>query len=481
MQIPLGLGTYESASLPVSAQRCINMFTVISRDRALAEAPIFSRPGIVEFADLGASVSRGAIVMNGVYYVVNGTTLYSIDSDGNETSIGTIAGTVRVSMDHNGYILCIVVPGGNGYTYNANTDTFAQITDPDYLGADTVNFKDGYFNFCASSGLVFFCSALNDPTDIDALDYGTAELAPDGIVAVYSNYDEVLVFGEYTTEVFENIGGTGFPWQRIPGASYEKGTTARHSIIQWEGAVYFLGSGRNEKTGVFRAAGAGEPERISTDAIEKIIQEFTDLEISNAFVFTYSLQGSSFIGWTFNSVNINPRTLVFCVTASNLAGKPIWTEFQSGVSSDNYWRVASVNYVYSKLLVSDLENGKIGYLDPDTYTEYSNSILKQKDTPILAGDGSPFTLNQLELTIDSGQGSEVTEPQVMLTWSRDGGRTFTSESWIGSMGAEGEYFRRTIWRRLGRIPAHIVFRFKVTDNFKTVFIKLDGKINAQGS
>ena len=481
MRIPLGTSTYESSSLPFSAQRTVNMYSVIAREQSLSEYAYFARPGIVEFADLGANPSRGAIVMDGVYYTVNGTTLYSIDSDGNETSIGTVAGSVRVSMDHNGEILCIVVPGGNGYTYNSDTTTFAQITDVNYRGADTVNFKDGFYNFSATDGDVFFSSELNDPTSFGALDFGTAELSPDKIRAVYSNYDEVLVFGDYSTEVFENIGGSGFVWQRIPGTSYEKGTTARHSIIQWEGAVYFLGAGRNEKSSIFKASGTGEPLRISTDAIDNEIQKFTETEISNAFVFSYSLQGSSFIGWTLTSVNVDPKTFVFNVTASELASIPLWSEFQSGVSGDNKWRVASVDYVYSKLLVSDTENGKIGYLDPDTYTEYSNSIQKMKITPPLASGGDPFVINQLELTIDSGQGSELTEPQVMLDWSDDGARTWTSESWVGSMGAEGEYYRRTVWRRLGRVPAHRVFRFKVTDNFKTVFIKLEAKINAARS
>jgi len=39
-------------------------------------------------------------------------------------------------------------------------------------------------------------------------------------------------------------------------------------------------------------------------------------------------------------------------------------------------------------------------------------------------------------------------PQVMLRWSDDGGHTWSREHWL-PMGAEGQYFTRVIWRRLG--------------------------------
>jgi hypothetical protein len=40
------------------------------------------------------------------------------------------------------------------------------------------------------------------------------------------------------------------------------------------------------------------------------------------------------------------------------------------------------------------------------------------------------------------------QPSVMLRWSDDGGHTWSSEHWK-DMGAVGQYFYRTIWRRLG--------------------------------
>ena len=47
--------------------------------------------------------------------------------------------------------------------------------------------------------------------------------------------------------------------------------------------------------------------------------------------------------------------------------------------------------------------------------------------------------------LTTGQGSD---PQIMLRWSDDGGHTWSNEHWL-SMGPEGDFDRRMIWRRLG--------------------------------
>ena len=48
--------------------------------------------------------------------------------------------------------------------------------------------------------------------------------------------------------------------------------------------------------------------------------------------------------------------------------------------------------------------------------------------------------------LNSGQGSD---PQIMLQYSDDGGRTYSNELWR-SLGVIGAYKTRAIWRRLGQ-------------------------------
>ena len=433
-------------------------------------------PGVVQFSTVGSERSRGGIVMNGVYYVVSGTTLFSIDELGTVSNLGTVTGTVRVVMAHNGEKLCIVVPGGNGYVYNRTTAVFVQITDADYRTADTVCFKDGYYIFTATAGDVFFISALNDPLTFDPLDFGTAELSPDKIIGCHIDHDELFIFGSETTEVFQNVGGSGFPFQRIPGASSEKGLRSKYGLAQWESAFYFVGGGVNERTSIFRSSGTSEPIKISTNAVDFKIQEFTSQEIARAFTFTFSISGTSFVGFTFNSVNIPDRTFVFNVTASTLTGQHVWHEQQTGIQESG-WRVASLDFVYDKLLVSDLMDGRVGYLDANVYTEYGETILREKVTGPFSADGRSIYVGALELTVDSGQGTssgQGVDPLVMLDFSDDGARNFSSNT-NRSMGKIGEYRRRVEWRRLGRVPAHRVWRLRVSDPVRVAFIKLEGR------
>ncbi len=478
MQIPLGIGSYESVSIPFSAQRCVNLYGVVSQDQALSNFLLQGTPGVSAFADLGSGVSRGAIVMGGVYYVISGESLYSVDSVGAGTNIGTVLGTKRVSMAHNGVKLCMVVPGGNGYVYDSGTATFSQIVDVDFLTSDTVCFKDGYYIFTKTGSNIFFISAINDPLTFDPLDYGTAEQSPGNIVGGHANYDEVVILKEDNSEIFQNVGGSGFPFQRVPGASMEKGSHSKYSPIQWAGSFYFLGGGRNEKTSMLMANAGGEPSKVSTDAIDNEIQKFTSAEIAEAFTFSYSIGGSSFVGVTIRSSNINSRTFVHNITASKLSKRLVWFEQQSG-TSENAWRAQSVNLVYSKLLISDNIDGRVGYLDTVVFTEYGNTILRGKTTPPVSLENSGLYFPKLELFINSGKGiitGQGSDPQIMMQFSDDGARTWSSEFWR-NMGDIGGYERRVVWRRLGRTARSRVFRFSVSDPIQTTFIKCQGTIS----
>jgi len=476
VRLNLGFGSYQNPTIPFSAQRCINLYPSIAEAASWSSYHLKTTAGIRFFGTAGSGISRGSIEMDGILYVINGTTLLSVDEFGTPTSRGTVTGIKRVSMTHNGDKLCIVVPGGDAFVYVASTTTFTQITDLDFRISDTVCFKDGFYIFTETDSNIFFNSALNDPLTFDPLDFGTAELAPDGIVGCHVDHDEVYILGENTTEVFQNVGGAGFPFQRIPGASFEKGSHSKYSPIQWEDGFYFIGGGKNEQSSFWKARGTANPVKISTDAIDHELQLFTTEEIAEGFSFTYSLEGVSFIGFTIRSVNIPSRTFIYNLTASQFTRSNIWFEQQTGVT-DNAWRIQSLVKVYNKLIVSDVIDGRLGFLDTDTFTEYGDVLIREKVTPPFAGDGSSLFLHTIELSVDAGRGTisgQGADPVVEMDFSDDGARTFSFRT-LRSLGKIGEYFRRVEWRRLGRIPAQRVFRFRVTDPVSVSFIKLEAQ------
>lgn len=55
----------------------------------------------------------------------------------------------------------------------------------------------------------------------------------------------------------------------------------------------------------------------------------------------------------------------------------------------------------------------------------------------------------------------ISDPQAILDWSDDGGRTWSNEHWV-SIGKIGEYQQRAKWRRLGS-SRNRTFRLTITD------------------
>jgi Phage stabilisation protein. len=75
---------------------------------------------------------------------------------------------------------------------------------------------------------------------------GQAEADPDPLKSLVKIRNEAYVINRHTTEVFDNIGTTGFPFQRIEGAQIMVGTFGPHTACEFVGAVAMLGSGRNQ-------------------------------------------------------------------------------------------------------------------------------------------------------------------------------------------------------------------------------------------
>lgn len=474
MQLEIATGFYQSDSLPLAAQRCINYEPVIPQASALNQRALFDPRGIATKTLTGATITginRGAAVVNGVPYYINGQNLYSFDAASVVTDHGTIDGSTRVSLANNGRFLVIVVPGDKTYTFDNTTDALAQITDTDFQVSDTVSFKDGFFIFTASDGDQFFISKLNDPTSFIATAFGSAEVRPDKIIATHVNRNELFVPGEDTIERFQNVVTEGsFPFLRINGADLQKGLHAKFSMVDFDNSFVFLGGDVNELTAVWRMS--GDLTKISTSAIDNAIQKYTQDEIADAFAFTYAYGGNFFVAFTFTSTVIPSRTFVYNATTSALSGQSEWHERQSGITDDK-WRVTSIVSAYGQLLVGDSEDGRIGVLQKDLHTEYGNVMLRQKTSLPFDSDRFPMFVSELKLTMQSGVGTiDGLDPKMKLEYSDDHAQSFQVAG-LRSYGKIGQYQALPSWRRQGRVPRDRVLRFTTTEAVKSDIIRLD--------
>ena len=466
--LPFADGFYRTQSLPFSSQRCVNMTPHAAENSAYAQVGLFAVSGVTELVADGVldGVCRGMTIMAGVLYSVNGNQLYSWDSLYVPTAIGSILGTGRVQMANNNNKLCIVNTTGEGFVYDSDTTTLTQITDPAYQLSASVVFKDGYYVFSALDGRTFFNSAINDPLTFDALDFGTAEINPDLITGLVVNRNQLFAVGTDTIEIFSNIGGTGFPFQRVDGGLIEKGSSSLNSMVQFEQDWVFIGSGYNERDSIWLVSGT-RIASISTDAIDHEIQKFTRDEIkANSYAVSYSENGQKFVAFTFESDadRIPSKTFVYNINASAKAGKPIWFERQTGLTQ-NKWRVSHIQHAYNRLVVGDTEDGRMGYLDTTTQLEYNTVMLNEFSTSPLHGLNQRVFFGDVELTCEAGVGlvaGQGSDPTIEMTFSDDGGRTYNNIM-ARSLGKIGEYNSRTIWRRQGRAPINRCYKFRVSD------------------
>jgi len=477
IELPIANGYYESESLPISAQRCINWYPNIPQAPALGQETLLGTPGIGQLVTTGQvqQVNRGSHTMAGIPYFVNGQTLYrlnrTVTESGDEFSfdaLGTVSGSGRVSMADNGTQLMILVPGGDGYIFTDSPDTLTQITDSDFTanGApQIVVFVDGYF-VCNTDSKKFIVSALNDGLNWDALDFGSAEADPDIIRAPHVHSNQLFIFGSETIEVFQNLGGAGFPFQRINGFVIPKGISSPFGVVETISSFMFIGAGVNESPAIWRLVGNGV-QKVSTTAIDKELASFTDEDVQISFAWAYADKGAYFAGFTFRDT-----TFIYDLTSQR------WHERSSRVGEDDErWRVNSITTAYGRVLVGDSKDGRIGALDSDLYFEYGNNIIRTNTTQPFSNQGEPLFVSAVEITPESGVGNDdAPDPVIRLSWSDDA-KTFNNEI-PRSLGKIGEYNRRCIWRRLGRFPRYRVLKWVMSDPVKAVLIKAEADARA---
>jgi hypothetical protein len=360
----------------------------------------------------------------------------------NTILIGTLANDGPVSMADNGTQLFIAC-NGPSYIYNSSTLAYGQITDPDFAGAITVSYLDGYFVFIEPNSQRVWVTQLLDGTSIDPLDFASAEGDPDGLVSSIVDHSEVWLFGSNSIEVWYNAGNAAFPLQRIQGAVNEIGCAAAFSVAKLDNGLFWLGADARGKGIVYRANGY-TGVRISTHAVEWQIQQYEN--IADATAYTYQQDGHSFYVLSFPSAN---ATWVYDVATQ------AWHE-RAGFSNGAFirQRAATQMFFSDETIVGDYQNGKLYAYDLALYADDDQTqrwLRSWRALPSGQNNLKRVANHALQLDCETGVGlnsGQGSDPQVMLRWSDDGGHTWSREHWT-SMGAIGAYGKRAFWRRLG--------------------------------
>ena len=503
MKTPILGSSYVARSVNAADNRMVNLFPEAIPEGGKEAAFLNRAPGMQLLQTIGTGPIRALWshqTFGADFYVVSGEEFYQVDGlTATPRKLGDVSGTGPVSIADNGIQLFIAC-GAEGFIYNESTDVFAKITDPDFPGATTVAYLDGYFVFNEPNSQRIWVSQLLDGTSVEPLDFASAEGSPDGVVGIITDHRELWVFGTDTTEVWYDSGATDFPLQPIQGAFNEVGCAAAFSIAKMDNRIFWLGTDPRGK-GIVYAAQGYKGQRVSTHAVEWQIQQYAN--INDAVAYTYQQDGHSFYVLNFPSAN---TTWVYD------AATQMWHE-RAGFEYGAFTRHRSncmCNF-QGNIVVGDYQNGNIYTLDLDLYADgtYIQKWLRSwravptgqnnlnrsahhslqldmetgtgfvTDSDYLLTESGDFLLTESGYYIVTADSTDAygDEPKVMLRWSDDGGHTWSSEHWV-SVGNTGEYGKRVIWRRLGMTDKLRDRVYEVSGTDPTKIIILGAELHA---
>ncbi len=431
--------SYHLADRKAAVQSAVNCFVQKLEGDSLMLA---SAPGRVQIADLGADV-RGSHSVEGRWFVVAGSVLYEVSADGAATARGAIAGSGFVGMAHNGTQLAIVT-GNDLYVLALSTNALTQITVEGWLGSDDVHELDGYFIFVDPGTEQFYLSAIDDGTSLNALDFSSADSAPDSVVTHRVLHRQLWLLGERTSEIWIDSGDEAFPFVRYNSYTVEVGIVGKRAAINAADTLFFIGQ-TSRGTGLVYMIVGNQPQRVSTLAVEEALAGSTDL--SAATMWAYQVQGHEFIG--INAPGLASTWVYDAATQT-------WHERAEWDADWQQDRAKLHTFVHGAQYCADAF-GKLYRLDDTVNTLAGLPLVRERTWPhLIAQSLEPTTYRCLELACTTGHGGSMT-----LEVSNDGGSVWGAPL-LRSLGEVGQRMKRVSWYRLGT-AVNRVFRLRCSD------------------
>ena len=417
----------------------------------------------------------------------------------------TAIGGTSYTVDKSQTVASVSMNSSAGQTDYALDFTIIPSTDGAFQGGTSVDIIDNYFVYSRKDSQQWGSSDLLSPIS-QGLSFGSKDGAPDDLVALIVDHREVYLMGEISSEVWTDVGAFPFPFQRIPGTSTQHGIGAKNSLARLGNSFAYVSRNNRGQAQIMQMNGY-LPTRISTHAVENsLANEY----VADAVAWTYQLEGHEVYVVSFPTLQL---TWAYDL-ASGMWHKWLYT------TNENQFERHRGNcsaLFQGMILVGDHSNGSIYELDKYTYTDAGQKVRRVRRAPHLVADFQRQYFDELQIQFQPGVGTTglstvgpgiplanpliiypeqsfvigpndiyiisvdgvlspttpTTYPQAMLRWSNDGGSTWSKEYWC-TVGQQGKYKNRAIWRRLG-MARDRVFEVSTTDPVKMVIVSANLK------
>jgi hypothetical protein len=462
MQIPILAGIYANATPDLRTSYPVNLVPV-PKQSGISNGFLRPGDGIVSNGT-GPGIDRGGIEWNGVCYRVMGTKLVSVASNGVISVLGDVGGpeTGLVTFDYS-FDKLAIASGGRLYYWDG---VLSQVTDPDISVVLDVVWVDGYF--MTTDGEFLIVTELSNPPEVNPLKYGSSEVDPDPIVAVLKLRNEIHALNRHTIEVFDNVGGELFPFQRIDGAQIQKGCVGTHACCVYMDRIAFLGSGRNEAPSIYVGASAST-QKISTQEIDSLLLTYTESQLSQVKLESRNDKSNQYL-----YVHLPDRAIVYDAAASEALGEQVWFTLSSSLVGFSQYRARNFVWAYDKWLVGDPQSNDVGYISSSVGHHWGQQVRWEFGTVIVYNEGKGAIFNQLELVSLTGSIEVGKNPQISTSYSHDG-QSWSQDRSI-SVGTSGNTKKRLAWFQQGHMRNWRVQRFRGDSDSHVSFVRLEAQI-----
>lgn len=464
MQIPIINGIYTNLNADFGTTYPVNLIPV-PKDIGVNTGYMKQAEGLELLCETNG-IDRGGIVWNNIHYRVIGNKFVSVSENGIITEIGIVDNdntnvTFKYSFDRLG-----IASAKKLYYYN--NSTFVQVTDPDLGNVIDLEWIDGYF--MTTDGDYLIVTELTDPTQIDALKYGSSEVDPDKIKSLLKLRDEIYVLNRHTIEVFNNVGGSGFPFQRVSGGQMDKGTIGTNANCVYMDTITFIGSGRNESIGIYSGVN-GNTTKISTREIDSILEQYTEYELSLILMEVRTFKNHQLL-----YIHLKDRTIVFDGASSQALGNPVWFILTSSINGYDTYKARNFVLFNNKWYFGDPTTNRLGYLVENKSSHFDNQVRWEFNTTILYNNSRSAIIHELELVCLSGRAEFGLNPTIYTSYSLDG-INWSNPRFINS-GNQGQYNKRLVWRQLGTINNMRIQKFQGTSDSFINIARLETQMEA---
>jgi hypothetical protein len=461
LQIPILSGAYSDGNADFRVSYPLNMVPVVQQ-QGISNGYLRPADGIVSNGT-GPGLDRGGIEWNGVLYRVMGTNLVSISATGVVTTIGTIPGTNRAIMVYSFDYLAIAADGAL-YLYDGATLT--QVTDPDLGTVVDVVWVDGYF--MTTDGEFLVITELNNPFAVDPLKYGSSEIDPDPVVGLIKLRNEIYAVNRHTIEVFQNVGTTGFPFERIAGAQITRGSVGVNANCAYLDQIAFIGGGMGEGIAVWLGSN-GNSQKISTREIDLVLGEYTETQLAAAFMEPRTDKDHRQL-----LIHLPDKTLVYDAASSAGAQQPVWYTLSSSLDGTGEYRSSRLVYAYNRWNTADTQSSSFGYLVDNIATHWGQTVGWSFQTQIIYNESRGVVVHDLELVALTGRVALGADPQISTSYSQDG-VTYSQPKFIKA-GKIGDRSKRLVWMQQGAFRNWRLQRFSGTSDAFLSFARLEARL-----